>query len=312
MIAFGPVPSRRLGQSLGINHIPHKVCSYNCAYCQVGHSTRRMIERRAFFSPADIAGEVERKVEAVRSAGGALDYLTFVPDGEPGLDIGLGDTIRRLRPLKIPIAIISNASLVWRPDVREDFAQADLVSLKVDAVLEKWWRKINRPHADLSLAAILEGILEFAAAYPGELITETMLLKGMNDNEENLSAIASYLGGIRPSAAYVCAPTRPPAEAWAQAPDEESLARAYQLFSGQVEKVELLIGYAPESFAPAGDAAQNILDITFVHPMRESEALETLAQSDADPRLLDELVNAGKLARVEYEGIRFYVRRILG
>lgn len=164
--SFGPVPSRRLGRSVGINHIPAKTCSYACMYCQVGRTTAMQIERRPFFSPEAIVEDVRNRVKQARQENAAIDYLTFVPDGEPTLDLNLGLEIRLLRPLGIPIGVISNSSLIWRDDVRSELANADWVSLKVDAVWEPAWRRINRPHRALSLPAILDGALAFAKTFP--------------------------------------------------------------------------------------------------------------------------------------------------
>ena len=136
MIAFGPVPSRRLGRSLGINNIPPKVCSYSCAYCQVGKTIQMEAQRRPYYSPQEIYEEVKEKVESSRSQGLAIDYLTFVPDGEPTLDANLGKEIDMLKPLGIKMAVISNASLIWDESVREDLKKADWVSVKVDALDE--------------------------------------------------------------------------------------------------------------------------------------------------------------------------------
>ena len=132
MITFGPVPSRRLGRSLGINNIPPKVCSYSCAYCQVGRTTQMEVERRPFYRPEEILDEVREKVENSWEQGKAIDYLTFVPDGEPTLDINLGREIEILKPLGIKVAVISNASLIWNEGVREVLSKADWVSLKVE------------------------------------------------------------------------------------------------------------------------------------------------------------------------------------
>ena len=128
MIAFGPVPSRRLGRSLGINNIPPKTCSYSCVYCQLGRPTKMQIERLGFYPPQRIFREVLRRVDEAWQTGEAIDYLTFVSDGEPTLDIRLGEAIDRLRPLGKKIAVISNASLLWRTDVRNDLTGADWVS----------------------------------------------------------------------------------------------------------------------------------------------------------------------------------------
>ena len=146
MIAFGPVPSRRLGRSLGINNIPPKVCTFSCVYCQVGRTTKMQVGRSSFYEPEEILRVVQDKVERTRKVGEGIDYLTFVPDGEPTLDINLGREIDLLRPLGIKIGVISNASLIGREDVREELMRADWVSLKIDSTREKVWRRCDRPH----------------------------------------------------------------------------------------------------------------------------------------------------------------------
>ena len=155
MITFGPVPSRRLGRSLGINNIPPKVCTYACVYCQLGQTNKMRIERQAFCGTEVILGEVRDRVASAFDQGDAIDYLTFVPDGEPTLDLNLGVEISALRELGIPIAVISNASLIWREDVRAELMAADWVSLKLDAILLPTWRRIDRPHGSLHSAGNL-------------------------------------------------------------------------------------------------------------------------------------------------------------
>ena len=139
MLVFGPVPSRRLGRSLGVNNIPAKICSYSCVYCQLGATIKISIERRPFYDPEKIFKEVKEKIKDV-----GVDYISFVPDGEPTLDINLGKEIEMLKSLNHKIAVLTNGSLIFREDVRKDLSKADLVSLKVDAVSEDLWRKINQ------------------------------------------------------------------------------------------------------------------------------------------------------------------------
>ncbi len=144
MIAFGPVPSRRLGRSLGINNIPPKYCTYGCVYCQVGRTSHMQAERSNFYRPEAIVQDVLNKCKKAQEKEETIDYMTFVPDGEPTLDIQLGETIDLLRSLNIKIAVISNASLIWREDVQTVLNMADLVSLKVDTIDEVLWQKINQ------------------------------------------------------------------------------------------------------------------------------------------------------------------------
>jgi wyosine [tRNA(Phe)-imidazoG37] synthetase (radical SAM superfamily) len=308
--AFGPVPSRRLGRSLGINNIPPKACTYACVYCQVGRTTDMRIERRSFYEPEDVFEAAAHKAEQAKAADEPIDYLTFVPDGEPTLDENLGREIALLRPLGIKIAVISNASLIWREDVRQDLSGADWVSLKCDAVEDKPWRRINRAHGRLSLARILEGALAFSQAFGGELVTETMLVQGVNDTGEALEATAAFLGRLRPAASYISVPIRPPAESWVRPPDEARLHRAYQLFSERVPRVEYLIGYEGNAFAFTGDAAADLLSITAVHPMRKDAVQALLEQAGADWGVVDRLLARLLLVEVPYEGERFFQRRL--
>ena len=269
MIAFGPVPSRRLGRSMGVNNIPPKICTYACVYCQLGRTPEMRVERQAFYPPEQILQAVRDKVQKARVAGEAIDYLTFVPDGEPTLDRNLGRSIDLLRPLGIPIAVITNSSLIGRADVRRDLMAADWVSLKIDAARKPVWRKVDRPHGRLSLNAILEGARAFAQAYAGQLVTETMLVRGINDDPTHLAQVADVVGQLQPQCAYLSIPTRPPAEGWVAPPDEAVLNQAFHIFSARVASVEYLIGYEGDAFALTGDVEADLLSITAVHPMRE-------------------------------------------
>ena len=252
---------------------------------------------------------VEEKVARVREAGEAIDYLTFVPDGEPTLDANLGREIEMLKPLGVKIAVITNASLIWRLDVQEDLKKADFVSLKVDAVDEAIWRKIDRPHRSLCLEKILEGMREFARSYKGELATETMLVEGINDFEENIESVADFLADLRPSRAYLSVPTRPPAED-VQPPDAASLIRAYQILSRRLKQVEYLVGYEGEDFSFLGDAEKELLAIIAVHPMSEAAVRRFLDQAGVGWGLVKRLMGRGEILEVEYKGRKFYLKKL--
>jgi len=302
MLAFGPVPSRRLGRSLGINHIPPKVCTYSCLYCQVGRTSRLRARRCAFLDATTVAGAVRNKLEAADGSGEPVDYLTFVPDGEPTLDAGLGAMIEALRPLGVPIAVVTNGSLLDRADVRDELAAADWVSLKIDTVDEGRWRQVNRPHRRLHLPSILAGMREFSARFRGRLVTETMLLAGLNDSEAGLRATASFIGALKPATAYVAVPTRPPAEPWVKAATPASVTRAYEVFRALAGRAELLVGYEGDAFAATGDPREDLLAITAVHPMREQAVARLLKPTGAPAKVLAELLRRGDLVEVDYGG----------
>ena len=309
-IAFGPIPSRRLGYSLGVNNIPPKSCSYSCVYCQVGATDKPLIEPRIFYDPEAIFDAVDSRLKDVRSAGGNVDYLTFVPDGEPTLDINIGNSIARLRALDIPIAVITNASLLWRDDVRAALGTADWVSLKVDAVDDAIWHQINRPHRKLPLARVLEGIHRFVAEFRGELVSETMLLGGINDTESSVSCVAAFLQDIGIPLAYLGIPTRPTAESDVVIPDESTLNRAFQILAAAVPRVEYLIGYEGDEFGSGGDAREDLLGITAVHPMRTSAIRRLLQRTGQDWSLVQAMIDSGELTEVTYLGNRYYLRRL--
>jgi wyosine [tRNA(Phe)-imidazoG37] synthetase (radical SAM superfamily) len=310
MIVFGPVPSRRLGRSVGVNNIPPKLCSYSCVYCQLGRTIKMQVKRQTFYEPVEILKQVEEKKAKAAQAGEPIDYLTFVPDGEPTLDVNLGREIEMLKPLGIKIAVITNGSLIWRQDVREDLAKADWVSLKVDSTGEEGWRRVNRPHRNLELAAILGGMLEFAKTYRGELVTETMLTRGVNDSDDHVREVAEFLSRLKPIKAYLSIPTRPPAEEWAQPPSEIIINRAYQILGNSVDQVEYLIGYEGNAFASTGDIEEDLLSITAVHPMREDAVSEFLTRAKAGWTVIHTLIEQGQLVEMEYEGRKFYMRRL--
>ncbi|MGW8229318.1 MAG: radical SAM protein [Gammaproteobacteria bacterium] len=308
-ITFGPVPSRRLGRSLGINNIPPKSCSYSCLYCQVGATQGKTVTPETFYQPVEIRKAVELQLQKVSDANESIDYLTFVPDGEPGLDSNLGKSIELLRPLGIPIAVISNASLLWLPEVRAAIGKADWVSVKVDSVLEAVWHRLNRPHDTLRLPGVLDGIRRFAQEFCGNLVSETMLIENVNDDTDNVAAVAGFLQEIGIATAYLAIPTRPTAEAGVQGPSEFVLNRAYQQLASSLPQVEYLIGYEGDAFAFSGDIQNELLSITAVHPMRRSAVQSLLEKAQADWQLVEQLITEGKLVETEYHGEQFYVRR---
>ena len=311
LIVFGPVPSRRLGKSLGINNIPPKTCTYSCIYCQLGRTNDMQINRREFYKQEEILHAVEKKVKEARERGEPVNYLTFVPDGEPTLDTNLGKEIDILRSLSlgIKIAVITNTSLIWKEEVRDDLCKADWVSLKIDAITQNIWRRINRPHGSLKLDKIQEGISEFFRSFNGNLVTETMLIQNVNDDEEELEKIADFIAGIDPKKSYISIPTRPPAEKWLIPAREYDINIAYQVFKERGLDIEHLIGYEGNAFAYTGNVEEDLLSITSVHPMREEGVNEFLTKAQADWNVIEKLIKEDKLVEVEYKDKKFYMRK---
>jgi wyosine [tRNA(Phe)-imidazoG37] synthetase (radical SAM superfamily) len=308
-VVFGPVPSRRLGRSLGLNTIPPKICSYSCVYCQLGQTIKMQVERQPFYAPERIVAAVQRMLPAVNNAQETVDYLTFVPDGEPTLDASLGQVIDLLRPIGIPIAVITNSSLLWQQDVKDALMKADWVSLKVDTVETDVWRNIDHPHRQLDLSSILNGALSFAKAFPGTLVTETMLVEHVNDSDLNMEKTADFIKSLQPATAYLSIPIRPPADQWVRAPNEHVLNRAYQIFAKQIKHVEYLTGYEGNTFACTGDVKNDILSITAVHPMRRDALEAFLKKADENWEIIEQMVKMKQLIEAVYQDKTFYLRR---
>ena len=311
MIAYGPVPSRRLGKSLGINNIPAKHCSYSCIYCQVGKTTHMIPEREEYYKPEDIFGDVQELLVKVKNRGEKIDYFSFVPDGEPTLDINLGHEIDLLQLLNHNIAILTNGSLITQQSVRDDLMKADHVSVKIDATDKGIWKKINRPHKGIHLDAILEGIKHFSTVFKGRLTTSTMLIDGINTTPSHLRDVAEFISGLQPYRAYVAIPTRPTVENGVKIPDESTINSAFQIFKDKISQVEYLIDYEGNDVGYSGDIENDLLSITSVHPLKTESVEKLLEKANANWRIIEQLLSQKKLREVEYEGSKFYMRSLV-
>jgi wyosine [tRNA(Phe)-imidazoG37] synthetase (radical SAM superfamily) len=309
---FGPVPSRRLGKSLGVNNIPYKICTYSCIYCQLGKAIKMQINRQEFYEPDDLVDEAKALLSNIRDKKDYPDYITIVPDGEPTLDINLGVLIEKLKTLGVPVAVITNASLIDLPEVQNDLLKANYVSSKADAFSPETWEKINIPHKQLDLQKIKEGIRVFRNNFSGKMVTETMLVKGVNDSPDELKNTARVIESFEPEAAYIAIPTRPPAFKKVEPPDEITVNAAYHIFKEYIKNVELLTGYEGNAFASAGNFRDDLLSITAVHPMREDAVLELLDKTGGNKNSLAALLQENLVEKVQYSGHSYYLRKFTG
>lgn len=310
MISFGPIPSRRLGKSLGINNITaRKTCSYSCVYCQVGLTQKLSNERQQFYHPVVIYNEVKNHLEKL-DASDMPDYLTFVANGEPTLDINLGKSITLLKELNIPIAVISNASLLFSKEVREEINLADWVSVKIDAGDAESWRKINRPIKDIQFEQYKNGLLAFSEEYKGKFVTETMLVEGVNDKESILTKTAEFISKLHPDIAYISIPTRPPAVRTVMPPNEQIINMAYQVFKDAKLNTELILGFEGTNTGFTGNALEDIVNICSVHPIREETMQELLRKNCADSTILESLIHNKYIQKLVYKSQTFYIRKL--
>ena len=304
---YGPVPSRRLGQSLGIDPIPFKTCNYNCVYCQLGRTTPLTNRRQVFFPPEDILAEVSQALRTNQPD--RIDYITFVGQGEPLLCASLGRLIREVKTLTdIPVAVITNGSLLFRPGARAEVCQADVVIPTLDAADEELFRRLNRPWPELHIAEIIEGLVALRRMFEGQLWVEVMLIKGINDTEQALSGIAGALSRIRPDQVHINVPIRPPAETWVEPPEDEGLIRAMAILG----EVAPIVTPATGAFklGEGKSAADGIIDIIRRHPMRQAELVETLSRNatgrDEVEMTLARLAASGQARRRIYRGQVFW------
>jgi wyosine [tRNA(Phe)-imidazoG37] synthetase (radical SAM superfamily) len=302
---YGPVPSRRLGQSLGIDPIPLKTCNWNCVYCQLGRSRPMVNRREDYFPPEAILEEVKQALSAHKE--GKIDWVTFVGSGEPTLHASLGWLIRQVKAITdLPVGVITNGALLYRPEVRDEVAAADAVMPSLDAGSSELYRKINRPHPAFTFERLLNGLTSFRDEYDGHLWVEVMLIRGLNDTEAALRDIAAALRKIRPDQVHITQPTRPPVETWVQPPSQEGLLRARAIL-GEITKIS-----HPSSgaFDLSGydDVVDAILSIISRHPIREQTLIHTVARwfPDQAKDALHTLEASGRAQVVERYGVRFW------
>ncbi|MBP8946239.1 MAG: radical SAM protein [Bacteroidales bacterium] len=307
MICFGPVPSRRLGNSLGINNVfLPKVCSYNCIYCQVGKTITHRIERLVFYKPDFVYKTIIDYLNKL-DKNNLPDYLTFVANGEPTLDINIGKIIKLLKNINLPIAVITNASLLYQLDVQNDLLLSDWVSIKIDAGNNVSWKKINHPYKTLNFEIYKNSLFDFSKKYKGVLCTETMLIQGVNDNVSQIDNIASIIAKINPKIAYISIPIRPPAFSNTIPADLKTLNEAWQIFTNKGINTEFLINLEGTNIGYTGDAYEDILNILAVHPLQEDSLLELLKKDNADFSIVQFLLKKELIKSLEYNGKIFYL-----
>jgi wyosine [tRNA(Phe)-imidazoG37] synthetase (radical SAM superfamily) len=301
---FGPVPSRRLGRSLGIDPIPMKTCNWNCVYCQLGRTSAPTNERQEYVPTEDVIAEV--KAALASHPPDQIDWLTLVGSGEPTLHAGLGRMIAELKSFTdIPIAVITNGSLLHLPAVRRELMRADAVLPTLDAGSERLYQRIDRPMGELTFAQLIEGLTVFRREFTGQLWIEVMLIRGLNDSEQALSDLAEVLRRIQPDQVHINVPVRPPAVASVEVPDDESLLRARAILGDVAQVVhpsEVTVNLAGDH-----DLADAICELVQRHPMTGDELTSAL---NSEPGEITEALNglhaAGSVREVSRYGKRFW------
>jgi wyosine [tRNA(Phe)-imidazoG37] synthetase (radical SAM superfamily) len=271
---FGPVPSRRLGFSLGIDLVPYKVCSLDCVYCQIDRTTERTVARREYVCIRTILDQLKARL----ADGVKADVISLTGSGEPTLNAGLGDLIDGIRTLtSIPIAIITNSTLLSDPEVRNQCAKADILLPSLDAVMPEAYARVNRPHETLTAQTLIQGLVDFRSQFSGEIWLEVFLVEGMNTDPDHLQALSRAIKRIGPDRVQLNTAVRPTADSGIdRLSPERMLAIANQLgpeceiiadFSKAPSTVEETIGSA------------HILNLVDRHPSSMSDICACLGLS---------------------------------
>jgi len=272
---YGPVPSRRLGNSLGIDPIPSKTCNYQCIYCQLGRTTNFTNERKNFFPKNEIIAEMKN---AIKQNENNIDYITFVGSGEPTLYRDLGELILKVKEFsKKPVCVITNGSLLYDLKVRNILMHADVVLPSLDAGDEKSFIRINRPHPSIKFDAMIQGFIDFRKNFKGKFWIEIMIMKGINDSKEELLKIKEKIDLIKPDRIDINVPIRPPVEEWVKIPDENIISLLNEIFG---EYYDINFPEIGKFGFYSSDFEKEVLSIIERHPMRQEQILETFSSNN--------------------------------
>jgi len=299
---YGPVPSRRLGRSLGVDLIPFKTCTYDCVYCQLGRTTNLTLRRDEYVPLDTLVTDVERRLGELDAP---PDYVTLAGSGEPTLHAGLGSLAAEIRRrTDVPVAVLTNGALLSEPAVADAVAQADLVVPSLDAGTAAVWRQVNRPHPDLVWEQMIGGLETFTARFGGQVWLEVMLLEGLTGTETEVAAIAMLAQRIRPDRVQLNTAVRPAAESFAMPLSRERLQELARLFDPPAEVVADFREPAAQEGAATPD---DVLDLLFRRPCSAKDVSDGLGiRPNEALKLIDELTGAGRAEAVRRDGGIFY------
>ncbi len=302
---YGPVPSRRLGFSLGIDVLPSKLCSFNCIYCQLGPTARNITRPKEYVSASKIISQIKETLQTEKN----IDYITFSGSGEPTLNSKIGQFIREIKTFTdLPVAVLTNSSLLTETKVRDALTEADLVIPSLDAATQDIFVKVNRPHPSLRIEKIIKGLKEFRRMFKGALWLEVMLVKGINDSPSHIKELKKAIAEINPDKVQLNTVVRPPAEAF-----------AYPLSRGELEEIQEALGEKCEIIADFPRKEQLYLDVNLERAIlamikRRPVTLADMASSlgkhkNEIIKHLDILIKEKRIRAVLHEGLTFYEPR---
>ncbi|HDN67668.1 MAG: hypothetical protein B1H40_00700 [Candidatus Latescibacteria bacterium 4484_181] len=303
---FGPVPSRRLGFSLGVDPVPFKTCSLNCVYCQLGRTTRLTTRRRRYVEPDEILDQLDE----VLALGQRIDYITLSGSGEPTLNSGIGELISSIKErTQIPVAVLTNGTLLFREGLRSQLLEADLVIPSIDAVDQEVFEAVNRPHPSLKIERVIEGIGAFGEIFPGKIWMEVMLVKGLNDDDNQIQRMAEVLQLLRPDRIQLNTPVRPPAESWAEPLSRRRLEDICRRFGPKCQVIAEFSRKAQKAYT--ADREEAILSLLSRRPVTVTQISQGLGMHRNEViKYVETLTNEGKVSEEIRDGQRYFRRRI--
>ena len=304
---FGPVSSKRLGQSLGVDLLPPKSCTWNCIYCQLGKTRKFVTERQEFFPREEILEEIREALKVNKS----LDWITFVGSGETMLYKGIGWLIAEVKKLtNTPVAVITNGSLLYQTEVRQELLHADAVLPSLNAGSEALHEQICRPASGLTFQQHIDGLAAFRHEYKGCLWIEVMLLGGINDTDEALQDLAQVLKKLNPDMVHLVLPTRPAPEQEIRLPSDERIEQAIAILSKVSVVINPLKGNMDLRNAP--DLLEAITAIVSRHPVQQRELHKAVADcfsgdSEKANDVMQGFFETGRFRLVEHNGEPYWV-----
>jgi len=302
---FGPVYSRRLGKSLGIDLVPFKTCTQDCIYCQLGLTTCKTLQRDSFCSVSEIMDELNHKLKDVRA-----DFITLAGSGEPTLHSELGTIVSEIKKItSIPVAVLTNGSLLFQPDVRRDLLEVDVVCPSLDAGNDYTFQKVNKPVSEITFETFINGLIQFRNEYPGQIWLEVFLIKGITDSEEEVIKIAQSAALIRPDRIHLNTITRPPADSSISGLTIQELEKFAPLFTPRAEVIAEYPAVS-EISSPSQNThltADDILNVLQRHPCSLPELAFALnAPNDIIESMVKDLLDLHKIETFEIRGRKLF------
>jgi wyosine [tRNA(Phe)-imidazoG37] synthetase (radical SAM superfamily) len=271
---YGPVPSRRLGHSLGVDIIPHKNCSFDCVYCQLGRTTCKTLDRKEYAPARDILSEIEQILKREET----IDYITFSGSGEPTLHLRIGHLIDELKKLtSIPIAVLTNGSLLHMSEVRNDLLHADVVLPTLCATNQDVFEKVNRGHTDLRIETIIQGLIDFRKVFKGKIWLELMFVKGLNDMPDEINRLQKKIEKIKPDIIHLNTVVRPPSEDYAEALSFKDLERIKQIIG---ERAQIIADFHTDArLSKITDRSAHVLSMIKRRPVTLDDIVNVIGLS---------------------------------